>query len=355
MSAPPEFKKQMQLITNSSATCMKNCLRKYHYRYNLGLTRAETAQPLRTGTAIHLGLELWAKGAEPIEALREAIKDYETTPEWADAYDWRIESEIVGALLTGYFNYYGHTETLVEHLEVEKSFDIPLVNPETGYPSRTFRLAGKRDGLVRWNGRLSILEHKTTAQDIGADSKYWLRLRVDTQISLYVKAAREEGHDVVAVLYDVIRKPSIRPRQIPVLDSNRLKIVSDENGKRVYLKSGKPRQAAKKEEGWTLSTKPESPDEYGNRLSQDIAERPEFYFARREIPRLDDDLDRFSHEIWQLAQNLRQCQKNGHWYPNPGYNCDFCEFSDLCMQSVTVDADTIPSGFVRREGHSELK
>ncbi len=344
----------LRLLTHSAMSCARRCLRQYFYRYELALRSRRDAAALRLGAAVHKGLELWSKGATPEAAILAATEGYAVCPAWADLYDWQIEREIVANLLAGYFWRYG-TDTL-EYVEVEKSWEMPLINPASGRESRTYQLAGKRDGLVRaGDGRLSVLERKTTGDDIGPDSDYWLRLRCDQQISLYTLSALHDGHDVSGVLYDVLRKPTIRPRQIPLLDETGLKVVVDEQtGERMFNKDGKPRQSAGA--GMKLATRPETPDEFGARLLADIEERPDYYFQRREVPRLEDDLQAFRLECWQQAQMLSDCRRWGRWFRNVGRNtCSFCEYSRLCLQSITVDLEAPPGGFeIVSDVHPEL-
>ena len=347
-----------ELLTHSRMACAKTCLRKHYYRYELGLSRIRDADVLRFGSAFHLGCELWSKGADSDAAILEVTKGYEVTPEWADPYAWQVERETVANLLAGYFWYYETDE--MEYIEVEQSFRMPLVNPDTNGKSRKFELAGKRDGIVTspfptTQQRLVVLERKTTGQDIGPDSDYWLRLRCDQQISLYLLAARQQYPEIQEVLYDVIRKPTIRPRQIPRLDNASLKIVLDEQGERVLNKTGKPRQTGG--EGMTLQTSPETPEAYGERLLANITERPDFYFQRREIPRLEDDLNEFRAEVWQQAQLLQECKRRNLWFRNvSAMTCPYCEFKDICLQSTTVDPDNLPAGFVRLDDvHPELQ
>ena len=233
---------------------------------------------------------------------------------------------------------------------------MPLVNPDTGAASRTFQLAGRRDGLVRWDDRLMVLERKSTGEDIEPDSEYWQRLRIDPQISQYALAARHEGHDVAGVLYDVPRKPTIRPRQIPLLDEDGLKtVVIDETGERAMNKNGKPRQSSGP--GMTLMSRVETDKEFGARLNLDIGERPEHYFARREIPLLEDHLAEFQAEVWQTGQLLIQCRNRKIWFKSVGrMTCGFCDYKNLCLQSIRVEPGDVPAGYERLDdSHPELR
>ena len=147
--------------------------------------RARPAQPARRGGAATgccgpRRTGILEPGTPADQAILAATKGYETCPAWADSYDWQIQREIVANLLAGYFWRYGND--VLEYVEIEKPWEMPLVNPATGRESRTYQLAGKRDGLVRaTDARFCVLERKTTGEDIGPDSEYWLRLRCDQQ------------------------------------------------------------------------------------------------------------------------------------------------------------------------------
>ena len=319
----------MELLTHSRMSCAKTCLRKHHYRYVLGITSYTTAAPLRFGGNAHLAWELWSKGATPEEAINQAIAEYDN----ADDYELQIERITLATMLAGYFWYYRNDNLIYE--EIEGGFCLPLMNPNPGKRqsvSRTFKLAGKRDGIVRLNGRRFLLERKTTNADISDGSEYWLRLRCDQQISLYIIAAQQADVDVSEVLYDVMRKPTIHPYRATPKEKLR------------YRKDGELYANCREIN--------ESPDDYGERLWQDILERPEFYYQRREVPRLHDELELCKQEAWAIADWLRK----GYSFRNVSYLCSKCEFVTLCLQSISVDLDNIPVGFNLLENkHPELE
>lgn len=345
----------IELATYSRLATLRHCPRKHYLRYEIGLTRDTDADYLRTGGAFHKGRELLNRGAPRDEAIWQAVASYDTPPLSVEPYDWQVERETVVQLLVGHAWRYERDE--LEIVAPELPFRVPLRNPDTGAPSRSFMLAGRIDAIVRLpDGRLAVLEYKTAGEDVGPDSDYWLRLRGDAQISTYMLAARDLGHDVATVLYDVTRKPTIRPHQIPLLDEHGDKIVLDARGERVFTKQGKPRQTTSVSDGYVLQTRPETPEEYGARLIDDITQRPDYYFQRREVPRSDDDLLECQYEIWHQAQQLLDMRRHGRWYRNVTRQCANCEFAGLCLNNVHVTPDDVPSGFVILENvHPELE
>lgn len=338
---------QLTVLTQTSLATFRRCPRQYYYRYELGLIRERTAKPLRFGTAFHAGLESGD--------IEKPASLYDDIPAWANSHDWNTERETLRSLLAGHFWRYQGIDAEIIHAEI--CWEVPLKNPESGRRSRRYMLAGKIDKIIRLDdGRLAVMEHKTAGEDIGDASDYWPRLRYDAQISAYVYAARERGHDVQTVIYDVTRKPEIAPKLIPVLDSNGCKIVEDAAGERIYNKNGKPRESASTADGWTVRSERETPEVFGARLLEDIGERPELYYARREIPRLQRDLDEFAAECWMQSQQLDQAKKNASWYRSvSAMNCRNCSYKDICLGGIEVNFSSLPPGYViTSEIHGEL-
>ena len=354
------------LLTNSRLSCRRRCARQHLYRYEMGIRKNGDAKPLRLGGAVHKGLEALAQYGPGLDFVSTATQCYEELPDWANTDEgvqaWLIERETVARMLAGYHWYWSQqsepTVTVAEYVAVELAFELPIRNPDTGKATNAFKVGGKIDAIVRLNdGRLAVMEHKTTSDDIDAGAVYWQRLTIDDQISLYYVAAREIGYDVQTVLYDVLAKPTIRPRAVPVLDSNGAKIVLDAKGERVLTAKGEPRQTGDTEKGYVLQTRLETPAEWGERFAADIVADPSRYFARRDIPRLESDLDEFKRSLWDTQQEIRQSQLKGWHQRNTNACVQYstpCEYLSLCHNGI--DPNNIPSGFARVEHlHPELQ
>jgi hypothetical protein len=218
----------------------------------------------------------------------------------------------------------------------ELAFDIPMVNPATGAATPIWSLGGVIDAIVRLpDGRIAVLEFKATSRDFAPGADYWLRLHLDPQLSIYVIAARELGYEVETVLYDVTRRPALRP----------LKATAPEARK--FTKDG--RLYANQRD------RDETPEEFAGRVAADIAAKPDQYFARIEIARLDQDLDECRAEMWWQQLAIRAAQRSGHWFRNPGscFEPLPCDYLAICQQR---DLDThTPAGFLRSDTvHPEL-
>jgi hypothetical protein len=298
------------------------------------------------GSAFHAGVEMLGRGEPIAEACWHVGHAYDDMPESFDAYEWAIERETVLRFVCAYE--WRWSTMKLESIQTEHAFRLPLINPATGKSTPSFDLAGKIDGIVRLeDGRLAVKETKFLSDDVGPDSDLWRRLRMDAQISLYIHAARKIGYDVSTVLYDVARKPSISPCPVPLVDESGTKIVLDQSGERVKTKDGKKwRQTGDAELGYVLQTRPMTVEEWGEKLTADIIERPDFYFARVEVPRLDQDVAEFQSELWDVQLAIREAQKTGRHYRTVSKQCVYCPYFAICSENQVVRADNPPIGFV---------
>jgi hypothetical protein len=348
-------------ITNSQLVCASTCLRKHAIAYLHGIRPESDVAPLRFGTRWHAALDRRAKGMA-LDANLAALRGEYDMARGADAErnQWlAYEAETLCVLLSLYDWRWSDMDATKRVDASEESFVVPIINPATGMPSRTFVFAGKTDRRIQLGDRRAIEENKTTSDDISPESNYWKRLRIDTQIARYVLAARHYGHAIDTVLYDVVKKPTMRPGiGIPLLDADGLKIVLDVAGNRVRTKDGKKwRESGSAADGFTLQTRPETPEEWAARLHAAVSAEPDKYFARREIPRTDADLAEARRDLWDMAQVLHQCDREKRWPRNSSACVGFgtCPYIDLCSTNWTPDDGNVPAGFIRvTDPHQEL-
>jgi hypothetical protein len=349
----------LDILTHSRIDAFQRC-RRYHYNaYVLGV-RPPPTEPMRFGGVMHRCVEQWHQNIADTDILNWLTEHYGDLLRRVDDSTLRdilnYESMKVIHLFEGWIARWWESRNNIVQAEI--TFEIPILNPDTGQPTPTYRHAGKIDAIIKLeDGRLAVYELKTVGDAIGLGSDYWQSLQLDTQITRYMLAARKLGYDVSTVLYDVIRKPEISPCQIPVFDENGFKIVVGADDVRIYLKPGIPRQSADKTQGWKLKTRTETPVEYGTRLRDDIAKRPEFYYARMEVPRLEHELDECSAELWDIQRDIRAAELNNRHYLNPR-SCRWpyrCPYLSCCVNRTDLTRE-VPEGFVRVETlHPELE
>lgn len=335
---------KLPVLTNSQQKCFRRCAREYYLSYVLGYRALHKAESLRFGDLVHVGLEAWWNwhAGSPVagdSALADAIESMRPR-----AHD-DFELVRAGVLLQGYDLVWGGEMDRYEVLGVEHQFVVPLLNPETGAASRTFEVAGKLDVIVRErrDELVRIIEHKTTAEDIGAGSEYWQRLQLDTQVSTYFAGGKASGHDVAEVLYDVIKKPGLRPGTVPLTDEHGIKIVLDRAGNRVKTQKGAWRLTGDTALGYELQTRPETPDEFRQRLVDHVAEQPERYYQRGTVVRLEEEERDAAFDTWQTAQLIREATRLNRWPRNPD-NCSRygrrCDFFGVCTRTESLDDET---------------
>lgn len=325
---------QLRNLTNSMRSKFAACHRAYKIAYVDMIRPAVDSDALTFGTQMHALLEKYWK--------REPILD--TDYQCEDPY----RSATLRALFDGYCLKWMNADFgKYEAVVAEIGFEAPLMNPETGALSRTWKLAGKIDAIAKEKdtGRYVIVEHKTTSQDIGPGSDYWRKIPIDGQVSGYYVGAKTAGYEAENCLYDVIRKPAIKPsKTVPVLDEQGLKIaVYEDSGERAYLKNGKPRQTASKEDGIVLMVRDETPEEWTERLKSDIAERPDYYYARLDVARSSDDLAEYLFDMWAVGREIADAERMGRFSRNPQACSVFgtCEYFDVCTGCASLDDVTL--------------
>ena len=197
----------MQKLTNSARNKFAACHRAYQLFYVQGKRPVIPSDALGFGTAMHSLLEgVWGGSSSRANGEGDGGPSFNTGDPYRDM--------TLKALYEGYLDRWERDDDeRFEKVAAEVYFEAPLMNPETGGISKTWVLAGKIDAIAREksSGKLYIIEHKTTSQDIGPGSDYWRRLAIDGQVSGYYVGAQANGYEVENCLYDVIRKPTIKP------------------------------------------------------------------------------------------------------------------------------------------------
>lgn len=233
-------------------------------------------------------------------------------------------------------------------VSVEQTFHLPIVNPQTGRQSRTFTQAGKYDGTARWDNEAWLVEHKTTSQAIeDPNAPYWRQLDIDAQVSAYMLAHWQGGEKLRGTLYDVIRKPSIGPKLIS--KAERASMVADKH----YFGDALPYETLM--ELVAGMHERETPEMFEARLAHDaIKTRPDWYYGRKCIHRLDHEIVEYAQEKWDVAREIADARKRSAWYRNSGACMVYgtpCEYLGICSGHDSPDSDK----WVRREAsHSEL-
>jgi len=368
----------------------KACPMRCYYKYILGLRPIEKTDALRMGTNWHKLLEIMGleqgglcpdchpgnvnpdcvmcvgQGVLQNSPMDTAVKYidsvYAEIPPNKTREEWFTEKTILIYSLSAYNWYYSQDD---EHktIDTEVSFEIPLLNPETGRTLPNVKVLGKIDAIIEdANNQIFVKESKSTTKSIEPDSDFWKHLSLNVQCNMYPLAVQALKGETGSVAYDAWHKPGIKPKKLTQTDSKKFvetgeycgqefkveledgpMILPDEkrgcsvNGELTDIESGK--------KDGTFSIK-ETPEMYGARLLQDMTERPEFYFARKEIAVLDSDIERFKWELYNIYQTARNMDKNNCWYTND-QACEatfHCIYRQFCYNNIKFNRDSFKNG-----------
>lgn len=167
------------------------------------------------------------------------------------------------AMLLGYHAMWENED--VEVLAVEHEFQFPLTRPD-GTIDPDWIVGGAIDLIARWNGRLFIVDHKTSSEDTSGGSAYRQRLVMNGQISHYMLAAESLGLEPYGAIFDVLHKPAQRP-----------------------LKAGKTRK------------QDETPADYRERCVEAILSDLPSYFDVVEVARLQADRETYLRDLYRVT------------------------------------------------------
>jgi hypothetical protein len=242
------------------------------------------------------------------------------------------------ALLYGYAVRYHSENADYEVVEIEKVYTAPLRNLEPkGRVSRKWTLAGKIDKLIKIDGEHYLVDHKTTSLDISDPvSNYWRVMRIDSQPRHYETMLYSNGIPLRGIIWDVVKKPTIRPIKITGPIGNSI------NATGKYLDDDVSPQTMN-----ILHTLERENDElHSIRLNAHIAANTEKYYQRRPIALTEDELYDYNKSLWQVAEDMtktiKRSKSTGITPYNPSgcmmYNTP-CTFLGICSRHDSITSD----------------
>lgn len=312
----------LPLITTSEARTFRRCETEHFFSYVLRRREIGKATPLVFGIAMHLALETWWTTLGDLEAALASIDVSDSEEDSLDEYD-RAK---LRAMIKAY-----HVRWIDEPLGVlfvEREFRAPLINPDTGAQSRTYDVGGKLDaGARKADGSFWIVEHKSTSEEIGLETPYWKRLRIDPQISTYHVGSRTfEYGQPAGVIYDVLRKPLLRPQKATPVELRKYTQPTK--------KEPVPRLYANQRET------DETPEEFENRCIEAIASEPDKYLMRGDVIRLASEERAAAYDLWNQARRMRETALSGRHIRNPDACIRYgrtCPYFDVCTGGADIN------------------
>ena len=384
---------QIRLSATSIAD-FKKCPTLFRLRHVEHLAPVEDADALRMGSHWHRCHEVYAQqisayspdegDSQESYALGGVIehlnKAYESIPPNKTVEEWGVEREILLRSFLVYLAYWQNNQYDV--IATEQKFELPVTHPRVGMPlnPKLAVMTGRMDQLVLWDGKVCVLERKSTSQDIAPDAEYWQLLQKNEQVSIYALALRKivrssegfvDGYDFSAgyaaatphngvmprlgnTLYDVWRKPQIEPKKLTqeasaqfVADGmyfgEKFKVVNESEPDGPYFQiNGVNAEVEPGKKGGTFAIR-ETVAMYGARLQVTMSEDPSRYFARREIARTDAEIAEFEKELFAVYTAMSIFEKEKCYYSNPNAckNPMRCPFIGVCFG---FGADSVKAG-----------
>lgn len=299
--------------TSSSARLFDRCKRKFFWKYIFRIRPRFRDKNLIIGGAAHESLAQWYRGNKSsmgkiasryASQMEDEVKLNHSYYSQEDLDKLTTTIDTFTGMMMGYEEIYkkdrAHWD--IERKSIEAKFKMDLGK---------FDVAGKIDLVTRIKkrNRGKVVEHKTKSK-IGESQID--RLQLDTQIRTYVLGCGELYRTgvisvpVTEVLYDIIRKCSLRRK------SN------------------------------------ETMDEFTTRIHNDYMVRPEFYFFREDLLFNKTDIEAV---VWEYKQRHREYEdlieryrdikpklfEARSWRPNDS-ECDAffrtCEYHSLCTTGL---------------------
>lgn len=171
-------------------SCMstyQTCQRKYLFRHVLGYDPKKQAMAPSFGTGIHKALDSWFKDKDVEKAVKAFKDSFVEDLEIDDKRTHKMGEWIVG-------NYHErYKDQTWELVHSEFAFTVDLPNGK--------KLIGRIDKIIKWDGCLWVVDHKTTSS---LGPQYFKMSEPSLQFPGYAWAARKMGYDVKGVVVDAL-------------------------------------------------------------------------------------------------------------------------------------------------------
>jgi len=325
---------ELMVTTYSMWKLFCNCRKAFEYRYIKKLVPKEIDDNLFFGSVIHECLEIWHRKRK----LEKVIKHLNQIYANRARDDHKLSNwHLATAMMSSYSEQYPIEDFDV--IALEKTFEGPIINPDTNAVSRSFVLAGKVDGLVQQDGQYFILEHKTASQ---IDAGYLERLWTDFQIIIYAWYLEHTlGIRISGIIYNILVKAKLRQIKGETeaeFESRRAELIA---------KSKTGKSSAKRK-------MPEPDDVFQQRLKDKYLEPVMFH--REWIYISPNQFEQLQKELWELSINLLDAIKRNKFYRNTSFCFKFnrpCPYFPICRSNESINI--ISNYYEIREPNEELK
>jgi hypothetical protein len=314
----PAIVPEKNLLTFTALSTFRSCPRKYKHRYEDNLKSHEKQKSLFFGQVIHESLTLFYRTNGDLNPayryLDQSFPNYEN-----DAAE-KAARFLAYVMMAGYAERYAENDFEVVDLNVE--FIGEIYNPRTGRQSRTFRMAGKTNGVVKINGKLYLLEHRTasSSEEIDPD-KLW----ADTQATLYCHYLRQCGYPIVGVVYNILLKSRIQQK------SGETEEEFEQRRTELAAKNKSGKSSAQRQT-------PETDLEFVERLKEWYQKPEAFQRVILQFP--EERMNLLQEEIWEVTQQYLSSRRRDSWLMNTASCFHFgrpCEYLKYCQSGFNQE------------------
>ena len=318
----------IELLTHSRRRAFNSCRYKHHLAYERAIKPVRSSEALTFGDAAHQALEVYWKarkqGSEPAVATDAMFALLGSCGSKLDA----LSLAKLGAMLAGYTAHWN--AVACEVLAVEREFATPILLP-SGRKLRGWMLGGKIDLVLRLaDGRVAIVEHKTSGEDVSIGSVYRERLAINGQATQYLHGGASLGHAADVVIFDVLVKPDAKPYKATPESERRY--VVDKATKETRLDA---RQR----------DRDETAEEYGERCAAKVFAALAEYIVQIEVPRTAAEHALFASDVVTAARLISLTKSRGIHDRNDdachGKYGTPCEYWAHCSGVASLDDPTM--------------
>lgn len=248
------------------------------------------------------------------------------------------DTAMARGLMRGYHDRWQYEADIPGSVEDEFQCSIYDLHAAQSSVSRTWKMGGKIDAVIRRRGKQYVVDSKTTSEKIGEmDAAYWRQLAVESQVDMYLLAHHIQGSSTYGAIWDVIRKPGIRPKAL----TKAAHALATSN--RTYcgcsLSAGALDHLARhgdEKEGAGLEL-------YEHRVYRECTDNPGDYFQRKPVIRLEHEIMAFAEELWYITQELT-AERRADRPPlrNSGSCMAYgrpCEYLGICSSHDTPESN----------------
>lgn len=364
-----------EAINHTRLVAFRRCRRLHRFQYWDRIRSLKKTLPLMFGEAWHAWLEAWLDTDRYIKIaprhedaiwvhpgdsddLSDLCDELEIHPvnHWApveqlDARDPYEAARFRALALAYHLRWRKHRWRV---LDVERKYEAPLVNPETGEVSDWAHRDGRIDALVMdEDGERMLVESKSHEGPLKPGDPYFTKLRMDSQLSQYWIGAKSLGFDPQGIIYDVACKPSLDP--LKATPEAKRKYTKGVGCKECNGHAGEPGFGCahcQSTPGWreeprlhaNQRDRDETVGEFGMRCFQELVGNPDSYFHRVRVVRLEHEMREHELTDWQTVEAMRREHELGH-YPMNHDSCwkfnSACEFLGPCSNTASVSDETL--------------